>query len=109
MTSEESDEIHARKLAERLRENRHPLCPQFRFCHLERLYPVRGYCVLAQSPGWFMVPSIEEYREHCMTLRFGECWWFRRPQGNTESAEWGTREDPGRERMQGLRTGRVAT
>lgn len=109
MTSEESDEIHARKLAERLRENRQPLCPQFHVCQMQRLYPVRGYCVLAQSPGWFMVPSIEEYLEHCTTPRFGECCWFGRPQGNTESAECGTREDPGREGMQGLRTGRVDT
>jgi hypothetical protein len=39
-----------------------------------------------------MVPSIEEYREHCMTQRFGECCWFNRPQGYTEPAEWGTRD-----------------
>lgn len=99
MTGGESNEIYARELAECLRENRQPLCPQFRLCHLERLYPVRGYCVLAQSPGWFMVPSIEEYREHCTTLRYGECYWFRRPRGNTESAEGGTGEDPDREGM----------
>jgi hypothetical protein len=92
VTGEESDEIHFRKLAEHLRENRQPLCPQFHVCHLETLYPVRGYCILVQSPGWFMVPSIEEYREHCMTSRFGECCWFNRPQGYTEPAEWGTRD-----------------
>ena len=92
MTGEESDEIHFRNLAERLRENRQPLCPQFHVCHLETLYPVRGYCILVQSPGWFMVPSIQEYREHCMTQRFGECCWFNRPQGYTEPAEWGTRD-----------------
>jgi len=109
MTGEETDEIHVRKLAERLRENQEPLCPQFRLCQLERLYPVRGYCVLVGSPGWFMVPSIEGYREHCLTPRFGECCWFRRPQGNTESAEWGTGEDPGREGTRGLRAGRGAT
>ncbi len=109
MTGEESDEIHFRKLAEHLREDGQPLCPQFRLCQMERLYPVRGYCVLAQSPGWFMVPSIEEYREYCMTPRYGECCWFRRPQDNTEPAELGTRENLGPEGMQSFRTGRAAT
>ncbi len=108
MISEDSDEIHFRKLGEHLRENGQPLCPQFHVCQLERLYPVRGYCVLAQSPGWFMVPSIEEYREHCLTSRYGECYWFERPHDNTEFPDWGTGEDPGREGMQGFRTGRAA-
>ncbi len=99
MTGGQSDKIHLRGLAERRRENRQPLCPQFRLCHLERSYPVRGYCVFAQSPGGFMVPSIEEYREHCMTPRYGECCWFRRAQDNTKSAEGRTREDSGREGM----------
>ncbi len=108
MIGEESDEIYVRELAEHLRKNEQPVCPQFRVCQLERLYPVRGYCVLAQSPGWFMVPSTEEYREHCITPRFRECCWFRRPQDNTESADWETREDSGRAGMQGFRTGRAA-
>lgn len=99
MIGRESDEMHARELAERLREDPQPLCPQFREWHMDSLYPARGYCVLAQSPGWFMVPSIEDYREHCTTPRFGDCWWFRRPQGSTESAKGGTIEDPGSERI----------
>jgi hypothetical protein len=43
------------------REKSQALCPQFRPCNLEGLYPVRGHCVLSQSPGWFMIPSIEHY------------------------------------------------
>jgi hypothetical protein len=77
MNAEDSDEIHTQELAKRLRDDRRPLCPQFRGCGIEGLYPVQGYCVLSQSPGWFMIPSIEEYREYCTTPRFGECCWFR--------------------------------
>jgi hypothetical protein len=94
MNAEEDDEIHARKLAERLREDREPLCPQLRACRAERLYPVHGYCVLAESPGWFMVPSTEEYREYCTTPRFGDCCWFRGRRENPGSVENHRGEDP---------------
>ena len=82
-----ADETQARELAERLRGERQPLCPQCRACGIERLYPVQGYCVLSQAPGWFMIPSIEEYREHCTTPRFRECCWFRGDRQRGESAE----------------------
>jgi hypothetical protein len=62
MNAEETDEIHALDLAKWLREERRPLCPQFRPHHIERLYPVQGYCVLSQLSGWFMIPSVEQYR-----------------------------------------------
>ena len=78
MHRKRNDEAHARELAVRLRPDRRPRCPQLRACRAERLYPVRGYCVLAESPGWFMIPSIEEYREYCTTPRYGDCCWFRR-------------------------------
>jgi len=53
-----------------------PCCPQLRRCQIERLDPVQGYCVLAHAPGWFRVPSIEEYREYCTTPRFAACGWL---------------------------------
>jgi hypothetical protein len=71
-----SDEIHVAELANRLREKTKPLCPQFRSCNLEGLYPVRGHCVLSRSPGWFMIPSIEEYRTYCTSRGFVLCPWF---------------------------------
>jgi len=94
MHPDQSDEIHAHQLAERTRDDRRPLCPQFRSCGIERLYPVQSYCVLAQSPGWFMIPSTEEYRESCTTPRFGDCCWFRRTEENTGSGEGQPGEHP---------------
>lgn len=78
MIAEQNDNIRARFMAERLSEDPRPQCPQLRACRVERLYPVEGYCVLVDSPGWFMIPSIEEYREYCTTPRWGDCCWFRR-------------------------------
>jgi len=52
------------------------VCPQFRPCDLEGLYPVRGHCVLSRCPGWFMIPSIEEYRMFCTKVGFAQCRWF---------------------------------
>ena len=78
MHPERIDEVYAGELAVSLRADPRPRCPQLRACGAEGLYPVQGYCVLAESPGWFMIPSIEEYREYCMTLRYGDCCWFRR-------------------------------
>lgn len=28
-------------------------------------------------PGWFMIPSIEEYGVYCTSLKFNQCPWFR--------------------------------
>ena len=78
MHPERKDEVYAQELAVSFRADPRPRCPQLRACCAERLYPVQGYCVLADQPGWFMIPSIEEYREYCTTLRWGDCGWFRR-------------------------------
>ena len=77
MYPERTDAVEARAEANRLRADPRPRCPQLRACRAERLYPVPGYCVLADTPGWFMIPSIEEYREYCTTPRWGDCCWFR--------------------------------
>ncbi len=53
-----------------------PQCHQFREQKIGR-YPMKGVCLFSQSPGWFMIPSIEEYREYCTTSRFGTCCWYR--------------------------------
>jgi len=73
-----NDEVYVRELAVSLRADPRPRCPQLRACRAERLHPVQGYGVLAESPGWFMIPSIEEYREYGTTARWGDCCWFRR-------------------------------
>ena len=84
MHPERNDEVYARELAVNLLADPRPRCPQLRVCHhAERLYPVQGYCVVAESPGWFMIPSIEEYWESCTTLQWGDCSWFR-----SNSHEW---------------------
>jgi hypothetical protein len=62
---------------ERPQDKSRALCPQFRPCALEGPYPVRGHCILARSPGWFMIPSIEEYGVYCTSLKFNQCPWFR--------------------------------
>ena len=81
-----SDEIHIAELANRLHEESKPLCPQFRSYSLERLYPVQGHCALSGFPGWFMIPSIEEYRTYCTRVAFVLCPWFGRAR---EAAEPG--------------------
>jgi hypothetical protein len=96
MNAKENDETHARELAQHLREEPRPLCPQLRACAPERLYPVEGYCVLAASPGWFMIPSVEEYREYCTTPRFGACRWFQGVGATSGSVEGPSRERPAR-------------
>ena len=72
------DEIHVAELAIRLQEEPRPLCPQFQSYNLERLYPVQGHCALSGFPGWFMIPSIEEYRTYCTKAAFALCHWFGR-------------------------------
>ena len=66
------------------REKPQAVCPQFRPCNLEGVYPVRGHCVLSRSPGWFMIPSIEEYGRYCTRVEFTQCSWFR---GTGETVE----------------------
>ena len=87
MNVEQTDERYTQQVAERLRADLRPRCPQLRVCHTERLYPVEGYCVLADSPGQFMTPSIEEYRASCTTARFVDCCWFRGPGAGHGSVE----------------------
>jgi len=94
MNAEEKDEIHARERGKRVRAEPPPRGPQFRGCDVERLYPVQGYCVLSQSPGWFMIPSIEEHREYCTTPRFGECCWFRKKHESEGSVKAQAGEHP---------------
>lgn len=76
-TEQPSDEIYVAELAERVRGETKPLCPQFRTYALDGLYPVRGHCILARCPGWFMIPSIEEYGRYCTSRGFVHCPWFR--------------------------------
>jgi hypothetical protein len=75
--SERIDESDGRELAVSLQADLLPRCPQLRACRAEGLYSVQGYCVLAESPGWFMIPRIEEYQEYCTTPRWGDCCSFR--------------------------------
>jgi hypothetical protein len=58
-------------------------CPQLR--PARTIYPVDGYCVFDQSVGWFMIPSVDEFRTYCTTPRFSQCLWLRRAQGPRDS------------------------
>ncbi len=92
MNAEKSgDEIQMAELAKRLREEPKPLCPQFRAYKLEGLYPVRGHCALSRSPGWYMIPSIEEYRTYCTRVAFVLCRWF----GQADEAAGAVVDHPG--------------
>lgn len=51
MHPERNDEVYARELAVSLRADPPPQCPHSA-CRAERLYPVQGYCVLTESPGY---------------------------------------------------------
>jgi hypothetical protein len=79
MPPERTDEGEARKGASRFRTDPRRRCPQFRAGRGPRPSPARGYCVLADTPGWFMIPSLEVYREVCTTPRWGDCCWFQAP------------------------------
>lgn len=96
MHAEEDDEIHTRGPGGRLRQHPEPSCPQFRLSRIQRLYPVEGCCVLARTPGWFMIPSIEEYREYCTTPRFQDCCWFGGAAENPGSVEGPREKSPAR-------------
>ncbi len=87
MRTERTAEIPAHEVAEQLRQEGRPVCPQFRRACREGSYPVQGYCVLAEASGWFMLPSIAEYRGYCTTSRFGECRWFGGPGEGLVSVE----------------------
>ena len=93
-TAETRDTVYSYERASRLPEAPRPLCPQFRPCHLERLYPVRGHCFLSHSPGWFMIPSIEEYGRYCTRTEFAACEWFRAGDARTAGAPDSPDESP---------------
>jgi hypothetical protein len=79
MPPERTDEGGAREGASRFRTDPTRRCPKLRVCRGLRPSAVLGYCVLADTPGWFMIPSIEVYREVCTTPRWGVCCWFQVP------------------------------
>ncbi len=54
-----------------------PVCPQFRPYANEDVYPVRGHCAPLHRPGWFVIPSIEEFGLYCTDAGFARCPWFR--------------------------------
>lgn len=62
-------------LAERLRQVHLPLCPQIRSANTV-WRAVEGYCVFDRGPGRLMIPSVEEFRNYCTTLKFHQCPWF---------------------------------
>jgi hypothetical protein len=64
-------------LVEQLHAIRLPVCPRMRPAETN-WYAVDGYCVLDESPGWLMVPSIDIFRSNCTTPHFQECPWFLR-------------------------------
>ena len=59
-----------------------PVCPWMRLARKETGYAIDGYCVLDQSPGWFMIPSIEEFDTYCTGAQFHRCPWFNRGQAD---------------------------
>jgi hypothetical protein len=73
----EHPDLGAAAVAVSLQTDPRSCCPQLRPCHAEGRYPVEGYCILEESPGWFMIPSIEEYRESCTTPRWCDCCWLK--------------------------------
>ncbi len=54
-----------------------PVCPQFRPYPNEAAYPVRGHCAPLHRPGWFVIPSIEEYGLYCTETYYACCPWYR--------------------------------
>ena len=54
-----------------------PLCPQFRPYPNEAAYPVQGHCAPSHRPGWFVIPSIEEYGLYCTEAQYACCPWYR--------------------------------
>jgi hypothetical protein len=76
MRHEQTDAVAGRAGAAGLQGESPPRCPQLRACHAKGMSPVHGYCVLADTPGWFMIPSLTEYRAYCTTPRWDACGWF---------------------------------
>ena len=93
-----SDEIYLAEFAKGLREETTPLCPQFRSCDVDGLFPVRGYCVLSRSPGWFMIPRIEVYRNYCTRQEFVLCSWFCQTDAAAVTDRGGLEDPAGRTR-----------
>jgi len=86
-------------LVELLRQVRVPVCPRIRPVRARPFYPVDGYCVPEQSSGWFMIPSIEEFRTFCTGAGFSQCPWFKGVQADQNSIGWSPPrlcEPPGR-------------
>jgi hypothetical protein len=95
-TQKRSDASQVDARPERPHEKPRTVCPQFRPCDLKGLYPVRGYCVLSRSPGWFMIPSIEEYGRYCSNPGFAQCCWFHGVGETTRVVADPPRERPAR-------------
>ena len=91
-TQKSRDACNASAWLERPDEMHQTNCPQFRPCNLDGLYPVRGHCVLSRSPGWYMIPSIEEYGRYCTTSDFAQCCWYHASQEETIRAVVDTRK-----------------
>jgi len=75
-------------MVELLGQVRLPVCPRLRAAHVKPFYPVDGYCVLDQSPGWFMIPSVEEFRTYCTSAQFDQCPWFKHMQISRAPSQW---------------------
>jgi hypothetical protein len=73
---------HVGVLGEGLPAASESACPHLRSVLGGQLYPVQCYCVLGGSPGGFMIPSIEEFREFCSGSRYAVCPWFGDAQDN---------------------------
>ena len=75
--AEKSGGTRIAELPLQLREDPRPVCPQFRPYHDETLFPGRGHCAPLHRPGWFVVPSVDEYGRYCTDPDFALCPWFR--------------------------------
>ena len=75
-TAKTRDDVSTHERTTQLLEAARPLCPQFRSCPLAEFGPVRGHCLLSQSPRWFMIPSLDTYGRYCTRSGFAACDWF---------------------------------
>ena len=76
-TDETRRGIRIAELALQLRADTRPVCPQFRPYQDDSGYPVHGHCTPLHRPGWFVIPSIDEYGRYCTDPGFALCPWFR--------------------------------
>lgn len=75
-----------RGLADCLLRAHLPVCPQLRPAGTQGFHPVEGYCVLDQAHKWFMIPSSEEFHNHCTSRQYSQCPWFH---GDAEGGRMG--------------------